>query len=241
MHNHIEISSSALKHNVAMLQQITGKSQLVPVLKSNAYGHGLLETYLCLKNSQLSWICVNDINEAEILRNAGFKKNLLVCGPVIRSDTQRATSLKLDIFVGSYETLYEILHSKNTRLRIHLEFDTGMSRLGFPPESIDNIKQDIASLNIVGACMHFSNVEDVSNQSYALLQLQKFEAVRKSLRKLFPKCLFHAAASAPALILKQSRFDLCRAGIAVYGLWPSALTKLSFFQSANKLLELKPA
>ena len=240
MHNFIHLNSTALTQNLDALEKIVHPSTLVPVLKSNAYGHGLKEIYSCLKNKHKKWLCVNDIAEAAQLRKLGFENRILVCGPVIHSDVKPATKLDLDVFVGSHETLAAIVRCKNSALRVHLEFDTGMSRLGFAPENFEELLPSIENLNIVGACMHFANVEDVTNQTYALDQLSRFELIRKPLKRKFPKILFHCAASAPALILAKSRFDLCRVGIASYGLWPSSLTKLSFFQTTKHKLELQP-
>ena len=100
-----------------------------------------------------------------------------------------------------------------------------MSRQGFLLESLESLKisGNKANDNLVGICSHFANAEDVLENSFALSQIAEFE---QAIEKLQKKLLKHIASSASTLIMKESRYDLSRVGISLYGYWPSQPTKL---------------
>jgi alanine racemase len=128
----------------------------------------------------------------------------------------------------------------------HIKIDTGMSRLGLRDRELDRLLgylSDRADLPWSGLMTHFANVEDVSDQSFAQEQLARFqEAAAKAKRAAGRRDLtLHTAASAAALILPESRFDLCRIGISLYGLWPSRQTRLSALNQYGTIPELRPA
>ncbi|HYX39294.1 MAG TPA: alanine racemase [Oligoflexus sp.] len=239
----IELNAAALKHNVEVFRKLAGAAVMVPVIKSNAYGHGLKEIHEILAPLQPEWLGVNYLSEAESLRQLGYQMRILVVGPIHPKACRQASQLHADIFLSEETTLQEWLATPDEhKPRAHLKIDTGMSRQGFLPEEATAL---IARLQphkdkLVGICSHFSNVEDVLEQNYANQQIDAFTGVVHQFRAAGFKLLSHMAASSSALIMQSSRFDLIRVGISIYGLWPSRATQLSFLQSFGQLVELEP-
>jgi len=237
----ITLSEKALLQNYKIFCDLLGTEQTAPVVKSNAYGHGIEPIHRLFKKSSPKWLCVTYLDEAEKLRSLGFKNRILVCGAVTADLLPRAKAATSDISIGSWEALREAKSFPD--LKIHLEFDTGMSRLGFKPEEANKVIQEVRPMkdSIVGLCMHFANVEDVTDQAYARQQLASFQNIVKEFESAgFTKLLKHTAASAPALLFDEARFDLSRVGISTYGLWPSQVTKVSFLQHTKRMVDLVP-
>jgi len=237
----IILDSEALRHNYLTFQQLTAPSVAVPIVKSNAYGHGLKEVYTALKPTHPPWLGVNYLTEAAELRDLGFGGRILVVGPVSAAQVARAADLDLDIFLIE-PLMFAAWLSLTQKPRAHLKVDTGMSRQGFLPEDIAALLEQLRANKerLVGLCSHFSNVEDVLDQSYALQQLAAFERVENLFRSEGFELMSHIAASSSALIMPKARFALTRIGISLYGLWPSRTNQLSFLQSQGQAIELKP-
>ncbi len=239
----IQIDAAALRHNYQTFQKLAGQATLIPVVKSNAYGHGLREVYEALKEINPGWLAVNYLSEAESLRSLGFEGRILVVGPIRSSDLGWAFKLNCDIFLAERNLLSAwVLLPPAQQARGHIKFDTGMSRQGFMPDEVPGLLALLAphKARLVGICSHFSNVEDVLEQSYALQQLETFMSVVKQFKDLGFTLLPHIAASSSALIMQDSRLAMIRVGISMYGLWPSRATQLSYLQSMGHMLELKP-
>ncbi|MGE0171759.1 MAG: alanine racemase [Oligoflexales bacterium] len=238
----INVSSSALLHNYQAISKICSPSLFVPIIKSNAYGHGLKETYEILTKHSPQYIGVNYLEEAAQLRTFGFSGNILIVGPIPPSQLETANEVSAEIFLANHDVKNAWLNLKR-KPKIHVKFDTGMSRQGFLTGEAGPVLESLKSHKdyVVGICSHFANVEDCMEQDYALKQLKEFNEVVSAARSLGLSCKAHIAASASALILPQSRFDMVRVGISLYGLWPAQVTKLSYAQLAKEPVELKPA
>lgn len=237
----IQLDGEALRHNYLTFKNLSAPSVAIPIVKSNAYGHGLEQVYDALKPLSPPWFGVNYLTEAEQLRSFGYQGRILVVGPLSATQVERAGELDLDIFLVE-PLMLEAWFTAKRRARAHLKIDTGMSRQGFLPEQISvliprfqNVKSDL-----VGLCSHFSNVEDVLAQSYALQQLKTFDGVAVQMKEAGFDLMHHMAASSSTLIMPNSRFALTRIGISLYGLWPSRTNQLSFLQSQSERIELKP-
>jgi alanine racemase len=238
----IELQAAHLRHNVRAFSDLVGHEKVAPVLKSNAYGHGLKEVYEALTSENLSWFVVNYVAEGAELRKLGFKGRLMVVGPFVPDELAAAAANKLEMLVGHREGV-EAWLAASIKPWIHIEFDTGMGRQGFRPVDGDDVALRLSAHKVLvrGVSMHFANVEDVTEFDYANLQLERFEVARKAFTSRGFNVIAHAASSAAALILEGSRFDLVRVGISTYGFWPSQATKLSYKQLRGSLLDLKPA
>lgn len=239
----LEISRDALVHNVRTFQKILGTPKAAFVLKSNAYGHGIKETYEAIKNETLPILCTNYVFEAVMMRRLGYKGRLLMVGPFVADQMQLAYDNDIELFLGHLDGLDAWLQTPH-KPKLHIEFDTGMSRQGFLPSSAALVAEKLLPYKqlVKGVCMHFANVEDVTEHSYADLQLELFATSKEEFAKRGFQLEHHAASSASALILESSHFDFCRVGISLFGFWPSLPTKISYAQLHGKnAVELKPA
>jgi alanine racemase len=237
----IELNAENLRHNFRVFAKIVGAAKLAPVLKSNAYGHGLKEVYSALSHEPVAWISVNYVEEGAALRRLGFKGRILVVGPFIPAEFKVAHDEALELFLGHPEGLLAWQQAQE-KPAVHIEFDTGMSRQGFRPSDAEKVAQSLLPQKdlVKGVCMHFANVEDVTEHEYARLQLKKFDDAKSKFVSRGFSFIAHSASSASVLILDESRFDLARVGIALYGFWPSQATRLSYKQLYGDLVELRP-
>lgn len=237
----IILDQEALRHNYLTFQKLSSPSIAIPIVKSNAYGHGLQETYSALKSANPPWFGVNYLTEAQELRTLGYKGRILIVGPVAAAQVGLAAELDLDIFLVEPLMLQEWFRLPK-KPRAHLKIDTGMSRQGFLPDDLPELLPQLKKDrdHLVGLCSHFSNVEDVLDQSYALQQLTTFDRVAQILKDEGFDLMPHIAASSSALIMPKARFALARIGISLYGMWPSRSNQLSFLQSQSERIELKP-
>lgn len=239
----IELSSSALRHNYQLFSKLSNKAQLIPIIKSNAYGHGLKEIFQMLQPEKPAWLGVNYLDEAASLRELGFKGRILVVGPVAHGRYGELSSVGADLFVGDDPSLKAWLAlSEEQRPLAHIKFDTGMGRQGFHVHHAERLAKTLKPYKskIVAICSHFANVEDVVNHQYADLQTERFSAVRKAFQLEDYDVLAHIASSASTLIMKEAALDFTRVGISLYGLWPSPATKISFLQIFDHMVELAP-
>ena len=227
MNKWININKQNLLNNLKIISEICLPAATMPVLKSNAYGHGLQVIYDCIKFENLDWIGVHSLEEGLTLRKLGWKKNVLIMGNLSNSDEfNSAYESHLDVIIGSYEQ-WDLWNNLLNKPAIHLKIDTGMCRQGFLPTAISKLLQDIAKLPstvpIKGVMTHFADVEDNMDQIWAKHQWNQLVHVLKQLKNVRQEpFLVHSAATAAALVLPESRFDLCRIGIGLYGLWPGA-------------------
>lgn len=237
----IDLDQAALRHNFLQFCAISGHDRVAPVVKSNAYGHGLEQVYAALAKERPAWLCVNYISEAQKLRAFGYTGRILVVGPSVPEDLRLAVSLDLDVVIGALEPLQAWL-ALPTPCRLHVKFDTGMSRQGFRPNEAAQLAQNLLprAAYVAGVCTHFANVEDVTDHGYAKEQLKQFDIAVRAFEEAGLKPLKHAASSASSLILAESRFDLLRVGISLYGTWPSSLTRVSYLQLNHTVPELRP-
>jgi alanine racemase len=239
--NWIEIDGEAVRHNYRQFCRIAGKGRVAPVLKSNAYGHGLAEVYGALAAESPPWLCTNYVAEAAKLRELGYKGRLLVVGPAVARELPEAEALHAELVIGNQEVLSAWL-ARPAPCRVHVKIDTGMSRQGFAPAEAAAVAARLAGHKdkVAGVCTHFANVEDVTDHAYASQQLKLFGKARQAFQQAGFAPLYHAASSASALIMDEVRFDLARVGVSLYGVWPSPLTRVSYLQLNDRVIDLKP-
>lgn len=234
----VEISRSSLRHNVSVFRKIAPESRFMAVVKSNAYGHDL-DLVVEAVRDVVDWFGVNSMSELRRLRRIDTTTPVLVMGLNARDLAALDAGVLADlanagpaaVVVSSIDSI-ELLRERAPGLSFHLKIDTGLSRLGVAAGDLDAVFDYLAArpdLPWSGMMTHFANVEDVTDQTYALEQLKRFDALHGRALSAAGKreLIFHTAASAAALILPSSRMDLLRVGISLYGFWPSPQTKLS--------------
>ena len=236
-----EVDLEAIAHNVRELRRITDPgADLMAVVKANAYGHGAVEvTRKALENGADS-LGVARIEEGIELRKAGVKESVLIFGYTPPALASKLIGFDLTQTVWSYTTaqaLSDIAVSSNKQIKVHLKVDTGMGRLGLLPDchrplvteqnSMGNAVREaksislLAGLELEGVYTHFATA-DSSDKTYAGKQFEIFVDFLNELRRAGinpPLC--HAANSAAIIDMPETHLDMVRAGIAIYGLYPS--------------------
>lgn len=215
------IDLARLATNIATLKNAS-KTQLLAVVKADAYGHGLVEVGLAAERAGADWLGTALLDEAIMLRKYGVRAPILAWLVSPGADFKSAVDYDIDIAVASITAFKEISQLPN-KPRIHIEVDTGMTRGGFLDEWQEFLQSDFSRVNIVGIFSHFARADepaDAQNQA----QLKKFnEMVADLLSVGIDPPIKHLSNSAATLGNSEARFDLVRTGIAMYGLSPDLL------------------
>ena len=237
----IEINSENLLSNYRLFQRLLGEKKAVPVIKSNAYGHGLREVYEVLKRERPAWLSVAYLAEAQDLRDWEFEGRLLLVAPVLEDRFTEACKLRAEILLGDPRLLESWLAAEE-KPAIHVKVDTGMSRQGFMPDEVAGVAERLRGheAHVAGICTHFANPEDDPNCSYSKLQLERLIGAVHAFKQHGLTPLVHASSSTSTLLLEDSRLDLGRIGISLYGFWPSPWTQQVYTQLKHEAVELKP-
>lgn len=225
-----EIDSGALRENMQNLRQAIGSdTRLGIVVKSDAYGHGLLDCARVFVEAGADWLVVHSHGEAVMLRDGGLQQPVLVCGPT--QPEEAALAVSTGARVVAYDTqvvgaLAEAGRRAGASVPLHLKVETGTHRQGVGVDAIVDFARHVQAaggVHIEGACTHLADVEDGEDHDFARHQLTELHHARRRLEAAGIHIeMWHAASSAAALVLPESRADLVRVGIAAYGLWPSA-------------------
>jgi len=227
----IEINPAALAHNIDQYKTVIGERLLAPVVKSNAYGHGMLQiAQLCEANPQVAWMCVANLSDALKLREQGIQKTIMIMS-CVDADISLAVNKNFE-FIITHEELAHDLHAiakkYNSSFNVHVKIDTGLSRLGvLTHRAVSFIHEILAMphLQLNGICTHYAETQK-EDQSYALYQLEQFYAILDQLKAQNIQIPYiHASNSAATTTLDLARCNLFRIGIGIYGLWPSAASK----------------
>ena len=251
----LEIDAQAMRHNIGVFREVLGPGvRLGAVLKGNAYGHGFAQV-LPTAHEWCNSIYLIDPRDALKVRAYERERNapprqVLVIGAVDPDEAVALAQGGIDLVLtdAGQERLVAALRTAGAKkLRCHIHLDTGLGREGFTardfPAGVAWIAAARDVIEVVGVLSHFANTEDVTEQNYATQQLEAFERgvdrVRDAL-ELDGALEQHIAASAAALLLPKARLDVVRAGIALYGLWPSNETRLSAHAVLGKVPELRP-
>ncbi|MGA8098498.1 MAG: alanine racemase [Candidatus Cybelea sp.] len=243
----LTISLRALRHNAALLRDLVGARRAAFVVKGNAYGHGLVPTARAIE-PYAARLCVYTIEEALGLRTGGITAPILVMGPVPAEALDEALAAEVEFALWSTrEFARRVCAAARKRQRtaaVHIKVNTDLNRLGFEPHELVDAVEDIVRLPeiaIVGIFSHLASAEELDSP-YTMRQLDAFERAlvrakplldRQSLRPVR-----HIAASAAAMMWPQTRLDMARFGIALYGLWPSPQTREAMRATR---LDLRPA
>lgn len=244
-HTWIEINQNALAHNFKMYKKAIGTRALGVVVKSNAYGHGIVEVArVCQASIDVDWIFTATLTEALQLRMNGITKPILVIY-FIDEDPAKAIAYDIDVMVSDIESLHE-LNDLGIALakpcNIHLKIDSGMSRFGFMPEqAVEIVKkaQSMPGLFVNGIYSHLAQAANI-DQTFNLEQENTFIDVLKALeQEQISIPLKHISNSAGSTALENTHSNLVRIGLGAYGWWPSQSNK-ELTQAKFPDFELKP-
>lgn len=240
----VEISKKALKSNFKAFQELVGSHvKLAPVIKANAYGHGLVGCAKIFLETGADFLCVNSLFEVELLRQAGVKSPILIIGYVPLADLKKMATLNCDLTVYNLDTINE-LGRLNKSTNLHLKIETGIHRQGFYLEDILKVIESLKKhkyLQLAGISTHFASADNPMSHKYSLHQLKVFkEACHLFEIEGYAPRYKHAANSAATILIPEARFNFVRPGIGLYGLWPSKEV-LQTAEHAGMKLKLSPA
>ena len=215
-----KIDLTALISNYKYMKSVCPNSGVMVVVKSNAYGHGLLRISKSL--FEADGFCVACISEAILMRRSGISQKILVLqGCYSESEIKNAQEYNLSLVCHNEEQLDWIKRTKGKNLEIWAKFDTGMNRLGFPVQDHERIMQtllELPSLETPPVIMsHFASA-DAEDDSYNQYQAEKFREIYQLYRSHGVQ--FSIANSAAALRHPEFQYDQVRSGIAIYGYAP---------------------
>jgi len=245
-----EIDIEALKSNVRQLRQLVGPGPLLaPVIKANAYGHGLELAARTFVEAGADWLCVNALFEAERLRREGITVPLYVLGYVPVGDVPRAIELDCDLVVYDPDVAHAASLAAQAAgtgpARLHLKLESGNNRQGLSVDAALRLARTIhadPNLELAGLSTHFADVEDTTDHTFANLQQTRFQQfVHKLAAEGIAARRLHMSNSAAAILWPDVHLDLVRVGIACYGMWPSTESYVSAVVAGRAQVSLTPA
>ena len=199
MRSEVTIDLRALARNVRTLVRVLDGAELWAVVKADAYGHGAVDCAGAALDAGAAALCVATVAEALELRVAYPDRRILVLGPVTPDELGRAREARLAVTVVDGRI--------PDGVEVHLKLDTGMGRWGLS-------ELPAPTRNVAGVMTHLATAD--TDAAFARVQLERFREATAGL----PNVVRHAANSAAALRLPESRLDAARCGIALYGLSP---------------------
>jgi alanine racemase len=212
------IDTGNLAFNIAHLKA-TSKTNLMAVVKADAYGHGLLGVGLSAEKAGADWLGVALLEEAITLRTHGARIPILAWLVSPGSDFKSAIDHDIDIAVASIAALREIAVLPG-KPRIHIELDTGMTRGGFLDEWQEFLQQDFSTVNVIGVFSHFARADE-PNEKQNDEQFNRFNQMVADLAEIgINPPIKHLSNSAATLKNPSAHFNLVRTGISLYGLSP---------------------
>jgi alanine racemase len=239
----IEIDRASIAHNYRVFRKLIGKrTKLLGVVKSNAYGHDLIEFSKELARLGVDCLGVDSLVEGVALRKAGIKTSILVLGhtlPVLFGDARKNN---IAVTLSNFDMLHEALRLPKGRvsLRVHIKVDTGMHRQGFQLHELSALlaqcESSTSQLIVEGLYTHFAEAKNPRSGDHTRRQIKEFTQWIKAFHAAGLKPMTHASATGGALLYPAAHFDMVRIGIGMYGLWPSSEAE----RALSPKLALKP-
>jgi alanine racemase len=222
------VNLAAIEGNIARFRRHCGKAvHIMPVLKARAYGTELGQMASWMSRLGIHHIGVSSANEGVAVRKTGAEQEIFVFLSE-REDLDNLLRYRLTPVIYSAELIdaYAALLKDSSRvLDIHLKIDTGMHRLGVPPEQAIELAQCIRAsgvMRLTGVCTHFAAADDPESDDFTHRQIAAFDKVIAGLRAAgFEDLQIHAANTAGAIRFPQAHYDMVRIGLGLYGVYPS--------------------
>lgn len=237
------IDLDAIAYNMEQMKQnLNAGTKIMAVIKADGYGHGAVQIAKMLEEVEYVWgFAVATLDEAVVLRTEEIKKPILVLGCVFPD--QYMTMLKHDIRMNVYteemaEEISQIAAKEGMTAYMHIKLDTGMARLGFDiseasVNAITRVSQ-LANVCMEGIFTHFAKADEV-DKTFTQKQIREFCWLVERLKEKEVWFQYeHCANSAAIIDVEEANFDLVRAGISTYGLYPSE-------EVVKEHVRLKPA
>ena len=226
------IDSSRLKTNILKIRKHIGKKKIMFVVKANGYGHGAINIASSLTSKTDIIFCVFSINEAMELRKSGVNNSILIFSKLQSDWVNLAVEYNLWINASSMndlDILVNFYENNKSCPKIHLEFDTGMTRSGFDyfdDEKVFNYLSKHPLLPVEGIYSHFATADE-GDLAYAGYQLEEFKRILKNAKlSSIDFQYIHCSNSGSILNIPDSFFNTVRVGMLAYGVSPSKEVKM---------------
>ena len=225
-----KIDLDAIAYNMEQMKQnIRPETKVMAVIKADGYGHGAVQIAEMMERWNYIWgFAVATLDEAVVLRTEGIQKPILVLGCVFPD--QYMEMLKHEIRMNIYteemaESISRMAAREGKTAYMHIKLDTGMSRLGFGinEQSAETIKRisKMPNVNMEGIFTHFTKADE-KDKSFTKTQIQEFVWMTERLKEKNVRFTYeHCSNSAGIIDVPEANFDIVRAGISTYGLYPS--------------------
>lgn len=225
---HVEVDLNRLAANFTAIRQHVSPAKVMPILKANAYGHGLLRVAQLMESLGADYLGVAVLEEGILLRENGIRMPILVLGGILGNQVPGFLKYDLTITASSIEKLTqvdEVATQMEARAKVHLKIDTGMERIGVHSYSAQSFLEstlNCRSIDLEGIFSHFANA-DLPDLKDARLQLERFQEVLSFFeRHSLPSPSLRHMANSPAILqLPEANFDMVRPGLLLYGVYPA--------------------
>ncbi len=237
------IDLDAIAYNMEQMKlRIDGHTQIMAVIKTDAYGHGAVQVAQMLEKYDYIWgFAVATLDEAVVLRVEGIQKPILVLGCIFPD--QYMEMLDNDIRMNVYtedmaKEIANMARREGKTAYLHIKLDTGMGRLGFSitEESVEAITRisKLSNVKMEGVFTHFAKADE-KDKTFTMQQIQQFESMTRLLKEQGVTFEYeHCSNSAAIIDVPEAKFDIVRAGISTFGLYPSE-------EVDKEAVHLKPA
>lgn len=241
---YVTIDLDAIVSNMNnMKANIADKTKMVAVIKTDGYGHGAIEIGRTLEPLDYIWgYATATAEEAHTLRANGLNKPILILGYTFpySYNTLVTENIRPAVFRSDMlKQLNDAAKACGTKAAVHIKVDTGMSRIGIKPDEsgIEFVKEALSydNLYVEGIFTHMARADE-ADKKYAMNQINLFKAFCEQIKEQtgYDVPLKHCSNSAGIIELPEANMDMVRAGITLYGLWPSDEVK-------KDIVDLKPA
>jgi alanine racemase len=235
----VEVDLKILSENFKAVKAHVKNSKVMPILKANAYGHGLVRVAQLYEKLKADYLGVAVVEEGILLREMGIKIPILVLGGVWGNQIPLFLKHNLTITASSIDKLKQIDETAvqmKTKAIVHLKIDTGMERIGvhyYNAEKFLDAAYSYKNIFVEGIYSHFATAES-SDLTFTKLQLERFNEVLNYFNKKSIKPpIRHISNSGAVLQLSEANFDMVRPGIMLFGVYPS--------KNIKKTVTVKPA
>lgn len=233
-----EIDLKAVSHNLDQIRGFLRRDvSVMPVVKANAYGHGICEVSRVLVQNRINYLGVATVDEALTLRKGGIGVSILVLGSVLEEEARIAIDNDVTLTLCDerlFKNLVDIAENAGKKPKVHVKVDTGMGRIGvWHEEALEFIKKvyDNSRIELEGVYTHFASAG--RDEMYTTMQMDYFENILRNMEQQGIIVKYRHAANSIAIVdWKKSHMNLVRPGIFLYGIYPK--------KGFQKILKIKP-
>ncbi len=241
----ITVDLSAIKHNLVQIKNLT-TSAICPVLKGDAYGHGLKITSMFFSDQNIKYLAVSDINEALEIRAANVDVPILILTPLLPVQARSVVENKLTATIttlAAMRALAEQALTQQQQINIQIKINTGMNRVGISSAEIMKFLRELAQhkyLKLEGIYTHFSAA---NHKKYTRDQLKQLLNLKSQLASEgYSELIWHSANSTAFLTIPESHLDMVRIGTALFGQsqvkWPTSQSLRSTWQFFSRIIQI---